>query len=206
MKQLKNSSEPSDKENISLVDDFADMTESVIYAVFLVLLVFTFLFRIATVEGSSMVPTLEEDDRLIVSDIMYEPKTGDIVIINSEKAHLFSDSSQTEVTEAEGLHKRIVKRVIATEGQKVDIDFKLGIVYIDDVQIYESYIADLTTYDENAFEYPITIPEGYIFVMGDNRLRSKDSRHPDIGLVSKDDVMGHVILRISPFEKFGFVY
>jgi signal peptidase I len=206
MRPAQNSSELSDKENVSFIDDFADMAESVIYAVFLVLLVFTFLFRIATVEGSSMVPTLEENDRLVVSNIMYEPKQGDIVIINSEKAHLFSDSSQTEVIETEGLEKRIVKRVIATEGQKLDIDFELGIVYIDDVQIYESYIADLTTYDEKAFEYPITIPEGYIFVMGDNRLRSKDSRHPDIGLVSKDDVVGHVILRISPFEKFGFVY
>lgn len=190
----------------NFLDDLADMAESVIYAVFLVLLIFTFLFRIATVEGTSMVPTLQEDDRLIVSNLLYKPEQGDIIIINSVNSHLFTDDSQTEVTEAPGLGKRIVKRIIAMEGQTVDIDFDLGIVYVDGVQIYESYIADLTTRNEGAFDYPITIPDGYMFVMGDNRLWSKDSRHPEVGLISNDDVMGHVILRISPFDNFGFVY
>lgn len=206
MSMKKESSQSSDSEKANIVDDFIDMAESVLYAVFLVLLIFTFLFRISVVEGSSMVPTLEENDRLIVSNIFYKPEQGDIITINCENAHLFSDSSQTEVIEAPGLNKRIVKRIIATGGQKIDIDFDLGIVYIDDVQIYESYIADLTTYDENAFEYPLTVPEGYLFVMGDNRLRSKDSRHPEVGLIKTDDIAGHVIFRISPFDKFGFIY
>ena len=130
----------------------------------------------------------------------------DIIIIKSEKAHLFADESETEVIESDGLNKRIVKRVIATEGQTVDIDFELGDVYVDGEKIYESYIADLTTRDEGAFDYPITIPEGYLFVMGDNRMWSKDSRHPEVGLIKNEDVSGHVILRIAPFEKFGFIY
>lgn len=200
------SAEKHDAAKQNFLDDLADMAESVIYAVFLVLLIFTFLFRIATVEGTSMVPTLQEDDRLIVSNLLYKPEQGDIIIINSVNSHLFADDSQTEVTEAPGLGKRIVKRIIAVEGQTVDIDFDLGIVYVDGNQIYESYIADLTTRNEGAFNYPITIPKGYMFVMGDNRLWSKDSRHPEVGLISNDDVMGHVILRISPFDNFGFVY
>ena len=200
------SAEKHDAAKQSFFDDLADMAESVIYAVFLVLLIFTFLFRIATVEGTSMVPTLQEDDRLIVSNLLYKPEQGDIIIINSVNSHLFADDSQTEVTETPGLGKRIVKRIIAMEGQTVDIDFDLGIVYVDGNQIYESYIADLTTRNEGAFDYPITIPKGYMFVMGDNRLWSKDSRHPEVGLISNDDVMGHVILRISPFDNFGFVY
>ncbi len=200
----------SSEKNISDTQEFAedliDMAESVLYAVFIVLLIFTFVLKIATVDGSSMEPTLSEDDRLIVAELAYQPECGDIVIINSNNSYLFADESETEIVEGKGLGKRIVKRVIADEGQTVDIDFELGKVYIDGVQIYESYIADLTTKDEGAFEYPVTVPEGYVFVMGDNRLWSKDSRHPEIGFVKAEDVEGQVVLRISPFEKFGFIY
>ncbi|MGN0607275.1 MAG: signal peptidase I [Oscillospiraceae bacterium] len=199
-------SENKSAETSKFFDDLMDMAESVLYAVFIVLLLFTYVLRIATVEGSSMEPTLQNDDRLIVSDIFFTPKQKDIIIIKSEKAHLFADESETEVIESDGLNKRIVKRVIATEGQTVDIDFELGDVYVDGEKIYESYIADLTTRDEGAFDYPITIPEGYLFVMGDNRMWSKDSRHPEVGLIKNEDVSGHVILRIAPFEKFGFIY
>lgn len=200
------SSENNLSDNNDFLDDLTDMAESVIYAVFIVLLVFTFLFRIATVDGSSMEPTLSENDRLVVTNLGYQAETGDIVIIDSNDAYLFSDELQTELVKSSGLGKRIVKRIIACEGQTIDIDFKMGTVYIDGVQIYESYIADLTTMDEGAFEYPLTVPEGYVFVMGDNRLRSKDSRHPEIGLVNAEDIAGQVILRISPFERFGIIY
>ena len=199
-------SENKSAETSKFFDDLMDMAESVLYAVFIVLLLFTYVLRIATVEGSSMEPTLQNEDRLIVSDIFFTPKQKDIIIIKSEKAHLFADESETEIIESDGLNKRIVKRVIATEGQTVDIDFELGDVYVDGEKIYESYIADLTTRDEGAFDYPITIPEGYLFVMGDNRMWSKDSRHPEVGLIKNEDVSGHVILRIAPFEKFGFIY
>lgn len=206
MNSENNSAQLDNTANTKFLDDLTDMIESVVYATFLVLLVFTFLFRIATVEGTSMEPTLQEGDRLIVSNLMYQPESGDIVIINSQNAHLFSDESETDVYKSAGLDKRIVKRVIAMEGQTVDIDFDLGIVYVDGIQVYENYIADLTTRDEGAFDYPITIPDGYMFVMGDNRLWSKDSRHPEVGLIDNNDIAGHVVLRISPFDKFGFVY
>ncbi len=196
----------SENNNNDFINDLTDMAESVLYAVFVVLLMFTFILKIATVDGSSMEPTLSNEDRLIVSTLGYQPESKDIVIIDSNNSHLFSDSSETEVITGEGLGKRIVKRIIACEGQTVDIDFQLGKVYVDGVEIYESYIADLTTMDEKAFEYPITVPKGYLFVMGDNRLRSKDSRHPDIGLINMEDVEGKVVLRISPFEKFGVIY
>jgi len=193
-----------------IFNEFCDMVESVLFSIFTVILIFTFLFKVASVIGSSMVPTLEEGDKLIVSSAFYnQPKQSDVVIINSENAHLLVDSDSDgqvdDVETSNGLQKTIVKRVIAVAGQTVDIDFENGNVYIDGEIINEPYINNLTTNDEYAFQYPITIPEGYIFVLGDNRNISKDSRHPEIGLVDIDDVIGKVVLRISPLEKFGLV-
>lgn len=193
-----------------IFNEFCDMVESVLFSIFTVILIFTFLFKVASVIGSSMVPTLEEGDKLIVSSAFYnQPEQSDVVIIDAENAHLLVDSdSDGQVDDVEisnGLQKPIVKRVIAVEGQTVDIDFENGNVYIDGEIINEPYINNLTTNDEYAFQYPITIPEGYIFVLGDNRIVSKDSRHPEVGLVDIDYVIGKVVLRISPLEKFGFI-
>ena len=87
----------------------------------------------------------------------------------------------------------------------MDIDFDTGNVYIDGEVINESYINDLTDRDEGGFEYPITIPDGYVFVLGDNRGVSKDSRSYQVGLIPVEDIIGKVVFRISPIEKFGFV-
>lgn len=110
------------------------------------------------------------------------------------------------VFEAVGLDKRIVKRVIATEGQKVKINFENGDVFVDGEMIDEPYIKNLTINDENAFSYPLVVPEGFVFVLGDNRQASKDSRHPDIGLVPKEYIVGKVLLRVFPIDKFGFIH
>ena len=101
-------------EKHSFFDDLMDMIESVIFSLFTVILIFTFLFKIATVDGTSMLPTLKDKDRLVVTSLFYEPETEDIVIINSET-----------------LGKRIVKRIIADEGQEVNIDFRQHKVYVD---------------------------------------------------------------------------
>ena len=155
-----------------------------------------------------MVPTLEDDDKLIVSSTFYNnPKQKDIIIINNKNAHLLEDTDNDgnadDVVETNGLEKTIVKRVIAVAGQTIDIDFDTGNVYIDGTVINEPYINDLTLQNHGSFEYPITIPEGYVFVMGDNRGVSKDSRSSEIGLVPIDSIIGKVILRISPLESFG---
>ena len=102
----------------------------------------------------------------------------------------------------DGLDEVIVKRVIAVGGQTVDIDFSTGEVFVDGELLDEPYINNLTLNDEGAFDYPITVEEGYYFCMGDNRQGSKDSRHPDVGLISRDDILGKVVLRLFPNTKF----
>ena len=158
------------------------------FAFFTVILVFTFLLRIAVVSGESMLPTLQDKDRLIVSYLFYTPKNGDIVIVDCEDSIL---------------DKVIVKRVIATAGQTVDIDFDAGTVKVDGAVLEESYINNLTQLDEGAHEYPVTVPEGCVFVMGDNRMNSTDSRSPLVGFVPVDDILGKVVLRIFPFSSIG---
>lgn len=187
----------------SILGDLLDLIESILCSVFLVFLVFTFLFRIATVEGASMVPTLVNGDRLIISELGYTPQQGDVVIINARKSYQL-DSAQ-QVVESEGLNKLIVKRIIALGGQKVDIDFNTGTVTVDDQVLQEGYINTLTTRDEGGMQFPVVVPEGYVFVLGDNRDISKDSRHPNVGFVPESEIMGKALLRVFPPDKFGKV-
>ena len=149
-----------------------------------------------------MLHTLREGDRLLLVNFA-RPEVGDIVVLHSEYAYTFDENGA--LTEDEGLGKKIVKRLIAAENQTVDIDFASGIVYVDGVALKENYTTTLTTRDEGAFQYPITVPEGYVFVLGDNRSVSKDSRHPDVGLVPEDDIVGTVWLRVYPFTDFTAV-
>ena len=132
-----------------------------------------------------MVPTLTNGDFLVLWSLFYTPKQGDIISANCD-----------------GLDEVIVKRVIAVGGQTVDIDFSTGEVFVDGELLDEPYINNLTLNDEGAFDYPITVEEGYYFCMGDNRQGSKDSRHPDVGLISRDDILGKVVLRLFPNTKF----
>lgn len=150
-----------------------------------------------------MVPTLVNGDRLIISELGYTPQQGDVVIINARKSYQL-DSAQ-QVVESEGLNKLIVKRIIALGGQKVDIDFNTGTVTVDDQVLQEGYINTLTTRDEGGMQFPVVVPEGYVFVLGDNRDISKDSRHPNVGFVSESEIMGKALLRVFPLDKFGKV-
>lgn len=181
--------------------DAADVIESVTTAIFVVMLVFTYLICTAVVEGDSMVPTLENGDRLMVSRLDKTYETGDILILNSASAYTFDDAGQ--LTAAPGLGKRIVKRLIAQSGQEVNIDFDEGIVYVDGKALEEPYTSTLTKRDNRAFTYPLTVPEGYVFVLGDNRHISKDSRHPEVGMIAEEDIIGRVLIRVAPLYKFG---
>ncbi|MBR3446791.1 MAG: signal peptidase I [Oscillospiraceae bacterium] len=198
-----NAGQEKQKNEGSFFNDLMDLLESVIVSIFVVMLVFTFLFCTADVEGTSMVPTLEDHDRLLVNRIDKDYERGDILIIDSDKARLLDESGN--VYERDGLKKRIVKRLIAKGGQQVDIDFTQGIVYVDGEALTEPYINNLTTRDNFAFTYPVTVPEGYIFVLGDNRSVSRDSRDEMVGLIPEENIVGKVILRISPFSSFGKV-
>ena len=165
-----------------------DWLQCIVSAVIAAVLIFTFAVRTITVVGSSMVPTLEEGNLLIVSKLFYQPKNGDIVVLR--KASFMNDP--------------IVKRVIATAGQTVDIDFEEGIVYVDGAALDEPYVNSLT-FEQEDFAEPVTVPEGQLFVMGDNRNRSTDSRDSRVGCVDTRYLIGRVLFRIAPLNQFGRV-
>ncbi|HBL41701.1 MAG TPA: signal peptidase I [Ruminococcaceae bacterium] len=167
-----------------------DWIQSVVLAITVLFLVFTFFVRPVEVVGESMLPTLQDGNWLIISAFERSPKSGDIVII-----------TQPNQTASGG---PIVKRVIALAGQTVDIDFRKGIVTVDGKELDEPYINDLTK-QEFDVAFPLTVPEGKIFVMGDNRNRSLDSRSTRIGFIDTRYVLGHVLFRIHPFGNPKYV-
>ena len=160
-----------------------EWVQALVCSVLAVVMIFTFVIRLIGVDGHSMVPTLQNGDRLLVlNSMLYDDyKYGDIVVLRKESF----------------LTEPIVKRVIATEGQTVDIDFANGIVYVDGVALEEDYINDLTYTDEGT-EFPLTVPEGAIFVMGDNRNRSDDSRNSALGTVDTRYVIGRAVFLLFP--------
>jgi len=182
-----------------------EIVESVIISVFAVLLIFTFVCRPVTVDGTSMVPTLQDKDKLIMRMMGYTPKCGDIVIVENDSSHMYENGTDGKIIDGSGMEKRLIKRVIAVGGQTVDIDFEAHTVTVDGEQLYESYIKEPTELDPGMFEYPVTVPEGYVFVMGDNRNNSTDSRSPLVGFVKEEDVIGKAVLRFYPFDKFEFL-
>ena len=147
-------------------------------------LVFTLVVRIVRVDGQSMRETLQNGDILLTVNrhLAAELKAGDIVVVKKE---YFEDG------------KPIVKRIIATEGQTVDIDFDEGVVYVDGQALEEDYINE-RTYLEEGTEFPLTVPEGSIFVMGDNRNRSSDSRDSRLGTVDARYVIGKAVFMAFP--------
>ncbi len=179
--------------------------EQLIITLFVLSLVFTYLFRVVSIDGDSMCNTLANKDRIIInlSDRSY--KAGDIAVMYPKNAVTLAENG--EISLNKGVDKVLVKRIIATEGQTVDIDFAAGIVSIDGERLYEDYIdLGLTHNDGGAFtgQYPITVPDGYVFVMGDNRSVSLDSRSDKIGFVAEEDIIGTAFVRIYPkFEIYS---
>ena len=163
-----------------------DWMQSLVFALIICIIVFVFIFRIVDVSGDSMNPTLINGDKLVVSDVFYNPKQSDIVIFRK-------DEYKSEA---------LVKRVIATEGQTIDIDFDRGRVYVDGELIDEPYIAG-PIYNQLDFQGPQTVPEGCVFVMGDNRNASSDSRRAEIGMVDERLIVGKVLLRVFPLDSIG---
>lgn len=149
-----------------------------------------------------MCSTLESGDKVLANMLPQSYSHGDIVVIDSGTSVTLDDDNSLRVLES--ANGRIVKRIIATGGQTIDIDFGAGAVYVNDKRIFEEYLTyGLTHKDEGAFDYPVTVPEGYVFVMGDNRSVSLDSRSAEMGFVPESDIIGKVIMRVSPSDKFG---
>ena len=164
-----------------------EWARSLVAAVLIITLVFTFAVRMMGVSGPSMIPTLQDGDRLIVINaaLCGTYRVGDIVIARKES---FDE-------------KPIVKRVIATGGQTVDIDFDLGRVYVDGALLEEEYINDLT-YLEEGTEFPLTVPEGSVFLMGDNRNHSSDSRDERLGPVDERLIIGKAVFLLFPGKDY----
>lgn len=166
--------------------DALEWYESMALGAVLLVLLFTFVFRVAVVDGSSMNPTLVNGDRVLLRSIGYQPSRGDPVVIDAYISY----------------GKPLCKRIIALGGDTVDIDFMSGAVFVNGEVLTEPYINNLTQQPEGV-QFPITVPEGSVFVMGDNRMNSKDSRSPEIGCVDERDLLGKIIFRITPIGSAG---
>lgn len=172
------------KKNRSRWVKIFDLCSSVIAAMVIIFIVFTFICRPTSVIGDSMVPTLQNGDWLITTR-KSEYKYGDIIISTQPNVH----------------NEPLVKRVIATGGQTVDINFTSGQVFVDGKELNEPYINDLT---HTSFDiaFPVEVPEGMLFVMGDNRNRSSDSRNSGVGFIDTRYILGKARTRILPFGSF----
>lgn len=176
-----------------------DWVRCVLFAVAIVVVTLTFVFRLVEVDGGSMMDTLENQDKVIVTNMFYTPHNNDVIVISH----------------ATNYDKPIIKRVIATEGQTVRLDYAHDKLYVDGVELNEPYIKG-TTFSGNGSEDGnylaqddegnFVVPEGKLFVMGDNRQVSLDSRSPRIGLIDVKDVIGKAQFVAYPFNHFGSVY
>lgn len=155
-----------------------------LYMLAVIMVLFLLVFRVIVVSGSSMYDTLIHGDYLLlVSNLFYrEPEKGDIIVVSKES---FDDGAP------------IIKRVIAVEGQTVDIDFDQGIVYVDGTALEEDYTHTSTNVSEGV-EFPLTVDENCVFAMGDNRNNSRDSRSPDIGQIDRREILGKAIYLFLP--------
>jgi len=173
-----------------LLADLYDWLEVFAVSVAAVFVIFAFVARVAVVDGESMTNTLQHQDQLIVQELFYTPKQGDIVVCQSA---FF------------GFDKPLVKRIIATEGQTISIDTETWTVTVDGVPLKEDYVRYIQGKDMTGWSYgdSYTVPEGHVFVMGDNRNGSWDSRDSRIGSIDERYIVGKVIFRFAPLGSFG---
>ena len=178
----KKASEHTFKEKIII--GFYEALMSLVGATVIILLMYTFCVKSVAVDGTSMLPTLQHGDRLVITAFCLEPEQGDIIV--STQPNAFGNA--------------VIKRVIATENQTVDIDFSTGDVFVDGVLLNEPYINNRTINSQGVI-FPVTVPENHIFVMGDNRQGSTDSRSEMIGFIREEYIYGVAKLKLYNYDK-----
>ena len=207
------------KKKKSALREVLEWVYSIAIAIVIAFVIKQVFFDVVKVDGLSMYPTLHDGDRLIVTKLGYEPQNGDIVILDStyHKREMYYDriaqsEGKDELSWSDKLIRSFslpadvkkvyyVKRVIATEGQTVDL--RDGKVYVDGEELDEPYYSGETYSIDSSVQYPVTVGEGCIFVMGDNRGHSLDSRSSQLGQVEDEAVLGKAQLRIFPFNAIG---
>ena len=183
--------------------DVFDWTESVVIAIVAIIVVFTFFMRVTSVDGLSMMPTLHDGERLIITDFMFKPKYNDIVVIQAKG--LKNEDGE--------MGKPIIKRVVGLPGDEIDIDFEAGTVFrngepleiseSDGILYEDGHMLNTPTSLMEGQVFPLTVPGGSIFVMGDNRNNSMDSRDARVGFVNDKYIIGKAFFRITPAPRFG---
>jgi len=195
--------EEKPQENVvvgSFIREIFEWLEVIITAVIAVVFIFSLLFRVATIDGPSMKETLHHGDKVIISNFLYTPKHGDIVVVSRNKTNTLEGVLENEMP--------IIKRVIALEGQTVDIDFEKGVVFVDGKALSEPYTATPTNLKGDV-QFPLTVSPGCVFVLGDNRndsMDSRDSRIGNEGMVDKRYILGRAMYKIYPFSDVGGLY
>lgn len=187
---------PEVKKNSALKEIY-DWLQSITLAIFAFVIIFTFIARVTTVDGESMLQTLKDGQRLVVSALGYTPQYEDIIIIEANG-----------IRNDDGTYgKPIVKRIIGLPGDTIRIDFENGIVYRNDSALEEDFTNTLTNRKGNMTQnQEVYVEEGTVFVLGDNRNNSKDSRFSEVGLVDQKYIMGKALFRIFPFNQIGSIY
>lgn len=188
-------STPAPQEESGLVYNLYYWLQTLVVAVVAIVLLFTFVGRLSRVQGDSMLHTLHEGDLLLLQSLGYTPKAGDVVVLNKtadETVSLLGGDA-------------IVKRIIATEGQSVYIDYDTSTVYVDDQPLDEPYIHEPMNLRAGPYsgQTPFVVPQGCVFVMGDNRNYSTDSRNELLGPVDTRYILGHAVAILFPLSHFG---
>lgn len=197
-------SEEAKKKESKLVDDILEIIESTLLTVFVIVMLFTYLLHPVVVNGGSMNNTLFDGDRIFMTTIYTGPHYGDVIVIENDMAYLLDENGDVYERDITGssLKECIIKRVIAEPGQTLMLDPVNEQVIVDGKVLDEPYIKATVNNAGHTFDFPITIPEGYYFVMGDNRRESSDSRYADVGLIKKEQIYGKAVLRYSPLKEF----